>query len=167
MMTDLKLGDSNLGDPSLYQKLIGSLIYLENTQSDICFVGHLSYDIKLHGFIDPDWAGSADEIRSATWICFSLSFAMMSWDSRKQKSIALDTTEVEYIVACDACTEAVWLCKLVFGLFDQVLNSAVIYCNNHSYVKILENPVFHDRLNHIEINHDILRDKVQRGEVVL
>jgi hypothetical protein len=90
MMTDLKkLRDSDPVDPSLYQELIGSLLYLENTQPDICFVGRLSYDIQLHGFIDLDWAGSADDRRSATWICFSMSFATMSWASRKQKSVAL------------------------------------------------------------------------------
>ena len=78
MMTDLKkLRDSDLVDPSLYRQLIASLMYLENTQSDIYLVGHLSYDIQLHGFIDSDWAGSADDRRSATWICFSLMFSTM------------------------------------------------------------------------------------------
>jgi hypothetical protein len=55
-------------------------MYLENTKSDIFFVGRLSYDIQLHRFIDSDWAGSVDNRLSGTWICFSLSFA---WDSRK------------------------------------------------------------------------------------
>jgi hypothetical protein len=93
-------------------------------------MGHLSYDIQLHGFIDSDWAGSADNRRSTSWICFSLIFSTISWASRKQKSVALNTAEEEYIAACDACTEAVWLCKSVYGLFDQVLDSTVIYCDN-------------------------------------
>jgi hypothetical protein len=55
MITNLKkLRDSNPADPSLYRQLIGSLMYLENTRSHICFVGHLSYDIQRHGFIDSD-----------------------------------------------------------------------------------------------------------------
>ena len=84
MMIDLKkLRDSNLVDSSLYRHLIGSLMYLENTQPDIFLVGRLSYDIQLHGFIDSDWVASVDDRRSATWICVSLRFAMMSWDSRK------------------------------------------------------------------------------------
>jgi hypothetical protein len=38
MMTDLKkLRDSDPVDPSLYRQLNGSLMYLENTQPDICF----------------------------------------------------------------------------------------------------------------------------------
>jgi hypothetical protein len=58
-----------------------------------------------------EWTGSANDRRSATWICFSLSFATMSWASRKQKFVALSTAEAEYIAACDACTKAVWLRK--------------------------------------------------------
>jgi hypothetical protein len=114
-----------------------------------------------------DWAGSADDRRSATWIYFSLSFAMMSWASRKQKYVALITAEAEYIASCDACIEAVWLHKLVSGLSDQVLNSTMVYCDDQSYVNLLENLMFHDRSKHIEVKHYILRDKVQRGEVVL
>jgi hypothetical protein len=94
MMTDLKNSrDSDLVDLSLYQQLNGSLMYLENTQPYICFMGCLSYDIQLHGFIASYWAGSVDERRSATWICFILSFSMMSWASRKQKSVALNIVE--------------------------------------------------------------------------
>jgi hypothetical protein len=53
---------------------------------------------------------------------------MMSWASRKQKSVSLSTTEEDYIATCDACTEAMWLCKLVSRPYDQVLNSTMIYC---------------------------------------
>jgi hypothetical protein len=60
-----------------------------------------------------------------------------------------------------------WLCKLVSGPSDQVLNSTMIYCNDQSYVKLSEKPVFHDRPKYIEIKHYILRDKVQKREVVL
>jgi hypothetical protein len=73
-------------------------------------VGH---DIQLHGFIDSDWAGSADNRRSASWICFSLRFSTISWPSRKQKYVALSTTKEKYIAACDACMGVVWLYKIV------------------------------------------------------
>jgi hypothetical protein len=108
MMTYLKkLRDSDPVDPSLYRKLIGSLMCLENTQTYIFLVGRLSYDIDLHGFIDSDWAGSVDDRRSATWICFSLSFATMLWARTKHKSVAHNTIEVEYIIVCYSCTKAV------------------------------------------------------------
>ena len=118
--------------------------------------------VRKFGFIDLDldWAGSADDRRSATWICFNLSFAMMSWACRKQKSVAISITKVKYIAACDACTEAMWLHKLVSGPSDHVLNLTMIHCNDQSYVKLSEKMVFHDRSKYIEIKHYILRDKV-------
>jgi hypothetical protein len=124
-------------------------------------------EVKLHGFTDSDWVGSVEDRKSTYGLCFSLGSAMISWASRKQKFVALSTAKAEYIAACDACTEAMWLHKLVFGLFDQVLDLTVIYCDNQSCVKLSKNPVFHDRSKHIEIKYYFLRDKVQRGEVVL
>jgi hypothetical protein len=47
------------------------------------------------------------------------------------------------------------------------MNSTMIYCNDQSYVKLSEKPVFHDRPKYNEIKHYILRDKVQKREVVL
>jgi len=43
----------------------------------------------------------------------------------------------------------------------------VIYCDNQNFVKLSKNPMFHDKLKHIEIKDYFLYDKVQRGEVVL
>jgi hypothetical protein len=56
---------------------------------------------------------------------------------------------------------------MIYGLFDQVLDSIVIYCNNQSCVKLLENPLFHDKLKKIEIKYYFIHDKVQKGEVVI
>ena len=92
---------------------------------------------------------------------------MISWLSRKHTSMALSTTETEYIVASVASREVAWLRKLLAGLFDLELEPTLIYCDNQSCVKLLENPVFHDRSKHIEIKYYFLRDKVRRGEVIL
>jgi hypothetical protein len=43
----------------------------------------------------------------------------------------------------------------------------MIYCDNLSYVRLLENLVFHDRSKHIEIKYYYLHHKVQKGEVNL
>ena len=92
---------------------------------------------------------------------------MLSSLSRKQTSVALNTTKVEYIAANVASREAVWLQKLLAGLFDLELEPTLIYCDNQSCLTLSENPVLHDRSKNIEIKYYFLRDKFQRGEVVL
>jgi hypothetical protein len=63
-----------------------------------------SNDIQLHGFTDSDWARSIEDRKSTSGMCFILGSTMISWGSRKQKSVTLSTTEAEYIAACEACT---------------------------------------------------------------
>ena len=43
---------------------------------------------------------------------------MISWFSRKQSCVALSKDEEEYVVACSASCDVVWLRKLVSDLFD-------------------------------------------------
>jgi hypothetical protein len=93
-------------------------------------------------------------------MCFILGSAMISWGSRKQKSVALSTTEAEYIASCEACTEAVWLRKMISGLFDQVPDSTIIYCDSQSCIRLSEHPMFHERSKHIEIKYNFIRGKV-------
>ena len=56
--------------------------------------------------------------KSTSGYGFSLGSTMISWSCRKHTSVALSTVEVEYIAASDASREAVWLWKLLAGLFD-------------------------------------------------
>jgi hypothetical protein len=92
---------------------------------------------------------------------------MISWQSRKQSSIALSTVEAKYIAACSASCEAIWLRKLLTCLFDLELRATTILCDNQSCIKMTENPMFHDRLKHIEIHYHFIHDMVQRGALKL
>jgi hypothetical protein len=109
--------------------------------------------MKLQGYTDSDWAGSAVDRKSTSGCCFSLGSSVSSWLSRKQTSVALSTAEAEYIAANVASRESVWLRKLLAGLFDLELEPTLIHCDNQSCVKLSENHVFHDNSKHIEIKY--------------
>jgi hypothetical protein len=70
------------------------------------------------------------------------------------------------MAASEASCEAIWLCKLLVGLFGQELAPTVIHSDNQSCI-LSENPVFHDRSKHIEIRYHFIRDWVQHGAVKL
>jgi hypothetical protein len=121
------------------------------------------HDFTLSGYTDSDWAGSVSDKKSTSGCCFSLGLAMILWQSRKQSNIALSTMEAEYIVACSASCEAIWLRKLLTDLFDIDMEATTILCDNQSCIKMTKNHVFHDRSKHIEIRYHYICDMVQRG----
>jgi hypothetical protein len=61
------------------------------------------------------------------------------------------------MAANQANCEAIWLRKMLVGLFGQELPPTVIHYNL----------VFHDQSKHIEIRFHFIRDWVQRGAVQL
>ena len=110
-----------------------------------------NHDYRLYGFTDASWAGSVSDRRSTSGGCYCLGSAMISWFSRKQSSVALSIAEAEYIAACSASCEAIWLRKLMSGLLNLELYTTVILCDNQSCIKMKEKPMFHDKSKHIEI----------------
>ena len=78
--------------------------------------------------------------------------------------MALSIAEGEYVAAYSASCEAIWLRKLLSNLFDLELDAT---CDNQICMKFSENPVFHDKLKHIEIKYHYIGDMVQRGAVKL
>jgi hypothetical protein len=116
--------------------------------------------VHLVGYTDSDWAGCVSDRKNTSGCCFGLGSAVVSWFSRKQKSVDLSSEEVEYMAASQASCEALWLRKMLVGLFGVQLRPTVIYCDNQSCIKLSENPVFHDRSKHIEIRYHFIRDYV-------
>ena len=91
------------------------MIYLKGT-IDFGLYYDNSHEYRLYGYIDADWARSISDRKSTSGGCYSLGSAMISWFSRKQSSVALSIAEAEYIAACSASCESIWLRKLLPGL---------------------------------------------------
>eukprot|EP00253_Pinus_taeda_P012684 PITA_12684 len=162
--------DSELVDPTLYRELIGSLMYLVNIRLDICFaVNTMSQFMcevrKVH------WVAAKHILRYLQGtVDYGLDYRQgdgVRLVGRKQQSVALSSAEAEYMAASLASCEAIWLRKMLFGLFSQPLRPSVIYCDNQSCIKLMENSVFHDRSKHIGIRYHFIRDYVQKGAVKL
>jgi hypothetical protein len=123
--------------------------------------------VSLVGYIDLDSEGCAANRKSTSRCCFGLGSVLVSWFSQKKKSVSLSSAEEEYMVASQASCEAIWICKILVGLFGQEMPPTIIHCDNQSCIKLYENPMFHDRSKHIEIRYHFIHDWVQRGEVQL
>jgi formate-dependent nitrite reductase membrane component NrfD len=50
--------------------------------------------------------------------------------------VALSTTKAKYVAAHEASCEAVWLQKLLIGLFNIAMKATCILCDNQSCIKL-------------------------------
>jgi hypothetical protein len=134
---------------------------------------HLTYQrgtpggLTLTGYVDADWANELSDRSSTSGYVYRLAGGAISWSSKKQSSIALSSTEAEYIAGAHAAKEVVWLRRLLneLGLPDD--DPTVLQMDSQSAIAIAKNPQFHDRTKHIEVRHHFLRRKVEDGEIEL
>ena len=145
-----------------WQAAKGVLRYLASTPDwGITFGGG---DLNLIGYCDADYAGDIDSRRSTTGYAFILNGGGISWQSKRQPTVAASTTEAEYMAAAAAVKEGLWLRKLLSDLGVKVLTINIL-ADNQSAIKLLRNPISSLRSKHIDVIHHFARERVMRREV--
>lgn len=92
----------------------------------------------------------------------------ISWRSKKQRTVALSSTEAEYMALSEATQEAVWRKVFLSELGEMAEEEAgKIYEDNQGSIALAKNPEFHKRTRHIDIRYHFVREKVEDGEVTL
>ncbi|XP_044482003.1 uncharacterized mitochondrial protein AtMg00810-like [Mangifera indica] len=70
------------------------LRYLKGTKDQGIWFKRVDEE-KLRGYVDSDWAGSVDDMKSITGYYFTLGLGIFYWCSRKQEIVAQSTAEAE------------------------------------------------------------------------
>lgn len=120
------------------------------------------------GYVDADWASDINDRRSITGYVFVLANGAVSWSSKKQTSVALSSTEAEYMAASAATKEAIWIRTLIRELnMIPSPKPTLLLLDNQSAMSLAKNSVFHDRTKHISIRHHFIREQLEMGEVAV
>lgn len=133
--------------------------YLKHTSN---FGIEYVYKPELNGYSDADFGGDRDTRRSTSGYVFLYGQGAVTWASRRQTSVALSTTESEYVAASLATKELIWLRQL-FSEVNVNTDTSTIFIDNQSAIKLIQNPVFHKRTKHIEIHYHFIREKYEQG----
>ena len=95
---------------------------------------------ELVGFADADFARDIENRKSTTGYAFMLSNGIVTWKSRRQKHVALSTTEAEYVAASTAAREGIWLRKLLMDYGQSGEKPTVIHMDNQSAICLTKKP---------------------------
>jgi hypothetical protein len=135
---------------------------------ELCLGGSSSAP-ALIGYCDSDYANDPgpEGRRSVAGYCFTLGSGMVSWSSKKQKTLADSTCAAEYMAASEAGRELVWLRTLLHELgFGSSLPTPLL-CDNSAAVVLCGDQAFHNRVKHLDVKYHWIRERVENKELIV
>nr|GEX42764.1 hypothetical protein [Tanacetum cinerariifolium] len=172
MVDRLKLDEDPLGipvDQTRFCSMVGSLMYLITSRPGLVFVVCMCARYQASPTkknLEALKRGLSDTRRSTSGSAQFLGDKLVSWSSKKQKSIAISTIEVEYIAMFGCCAQILWMrSQLTDYGFD--FNKIPLYYDNRSAIALCCNNVQHSKSKHIDIRHHFIREQLERGVVEL
>ncbi|KAL6317827.1 hypothetical protein AAG906_030581 [Vitis piasezkii] len=163
-------GGKPLSNPSLYRRLVGSLVYLTVTRPDISYAVHqvsqyLSAPRSTHyaavlrilrylkGTLFHGLFYSKSSIAVHYSYCFLLGSSLISWQVRNKLLWPAQSSE--------------YCALLLKGLGVSTSSATPLYCDNQSAIHIAHNDGFHERTKHIEIDCHFIRYHLVHGALKL
>ena len=127
------------------------LTFLKNSSSDIV------------GDSDADWSGDLNDRKSTTGYYFKFegNGGAISWEVKKQATVALSTAEAEYQAMAAAAQVAIYLRALLKDFGFPMKKAIDIGEDNQSCIKMCHNPVMHKRSKHIDTKLLFIRERVE------
>ncbi|WVZ89784.1 hypothetical protein U9M48_036147 [Paspalum notatum var. saurae] len=125
-----------------------------------------SLSLSLRGFSDADHADCRIDCKSTSSTCQLLGTSLVSWCSRKRASVALSTTEAEYVAAASCCSQLLWM-KATLSDFGLRFGRIPLLVDSTSTIYVAKKPVLHSRTEHIDVRFHFLRDHYEKGDIDL
>jgi hypothetical protein len=122
-------------------------------------------DPALVGYNSNDLAGDADGRKSTIGLIFFLDKSPISWQSTKQRIVAVLSYEAEYIVAATASCQAVWLARLMFEVLEREVDRPNLRVDNKSAISLIRNPMLNDRSRHLDTRFHLIREYEANGQI--
>lgn len=115
------------------------------------------------GFSDPDMVVDLDDRKSTLGVSLFLGRRPTSWQSQKQRVVALSSCEAEYTAGSTAACQGIWLALLIGELLNQNANATKIFIDNKSAISHRKNP----GSKHIDLRYHFIRDNIENRRVLV
>ncbi|KAG8857356.1 hypothetical protein FRB96_005843 [Tulasnella sp. 330] len=121
---------------------------------------------ELDSYTDSDFGTDKDQ-KSVSGYVFLLGGGAISWSAKKQGLVTVSSTEAEYVAACHATKNLIWLRQLCTDLGFPQPDCSTLWSDNQSAIILSRDAQFHARTKHIDIQYHYTREKVKQGALNL
>ena len=118
---------------------------------------------KIECFSDAYWARSKEDRRSTSRYCIFFRGNLISWKSKKQSVVSRSSAESNYRAIAQCVCKIIWIRQLLMEVGIETSILAKLWCDNQVAMNIASNPVYHERIKHIEIDCHFVREKIRLG----
>lgn len=115
-------------------------------------------------YTDADWGNCQDDRRSYSGNVILMADGAVSWDSRKQRSVALSSVEAEYVALTDCAKEALFLTSVMEEILGKK-TSINIRCDSQGAIATAQHEGPTKRLKHIDIRLHFIKALIQDGRM--
>lgn len=117
----------------------------------------------ISGYADADWGGDTTDRKSTSGFCLYVYGNIISWNSKKQSTVAISTTEAEIIALSLCISEVCWLRNLLLELKLIKELKVVIYEDNQSAIRSCSSHEQLKRIKHLDIKYHFAKDKINEN----
>lgn len=122
---------------------------------------------NIVGYADADWASDLEDRRSTSGYVFLRAGGAISWQSRKQPTPALSSTESELFALTAAFKEALSWRNRLESIGFPIAGPTKILCDNQGALALIRAPAARETTKHIAIRSFFARDAVDRGLIAI
>jgi hypothetical protein len=108
-------------------------------------------------YTDSDFGGDDSDRKSTSGGCQFLGGRIVSWQCKKQTSVAQSSCEAEYIAAGYCCSQVLWIQQQLRD-YGMNISNTPICIDNKSAIDITKNPKNFKVTKHIDIKYHFIRD---------
>ena len=91
----------------------------------------------------------------------------IAWSSKKQRTIALSTTEAKYMALTEGAKQLIWLWRFIQELGIDQSQLMSLHSDNLGAITLSQDVTYHACTKHIKVAYHFIREKVASHEAAL